>query len=71
MTQEFKDWYAGTEHARLSRRPVIEVTPENVDNVSRFQLEQYLERRGFAVYDDEETSDLREAVRLDLEERGL
>ena len=35
---------------------------------SRQQLQQYLERRGFAVYDDESTQVLREAVLLDLEE---
>lgn len=64
---DFRRDYARTEHARLSSRKRIEITPENVHNVSRWQLEQYLEARGFAVFDDERTSDLREAVSLDLE----
>ena len=63
---EFREWYAGTHHARLSERPEIEITQGNVHNVSRWQLERYLERRGFAVFDEESTSKLREAVRLDL-----
>lgn len=37
----------------------------------RYELQQYLENRGFAVYDDEPTDDLREAVRMDMEEEGM
>jgi hypothetical protein len=34
----------------------------------RADLQQYLEARGFAVYDSEDTETLREAVRQDLAE---
>lgn len=37
---------------------------------SRRELEDYLEDRGFAVYDDEPTQDLREAVEEDLRTEG-
>jgi len=62
--QEFREWYAGTEHARLSRRPA----DGRVENWSRWELQRYLEERGLAVYDHEDTEDLREAARLDMEE---
>lgn len=35
--------------------------------LSRADLQAYLEKRGFSVYDWEDTETLREAVRLDLE----
>ena len=70
MLDEFREWYADTAHADLSRRKVIGITLDNVNNISRWQLEQYLEGRGFAVHDDEITSELREAVRLDLDDRA-
>ena len=34
--------------------------------MSRAEIEEYLESRGFAVYDDESTKELREAVRLQM-----
>lgn len=41
----------------------------NVFTATRAELQEYLERRGFAVYEHEDTDDLREATRLDMEER--
>jgi len=37
---------------------------------SRQEMQEYLEGRGFAVYDDEPEEDLKEAIRLDMEEEG-
>lgn len=66
MKTEFQKWYATTQHARLSRRPAR----GSLANWSRWELQDYLERRGFAVYDNENTEDLREAARLDMQEEG-
>lgn len=62
---DFRLDYAKSEHARLSRRPCR----GSLENWSRWELQQYLEERGFAVYDHEDTEDLREAARLDMEGR--
>jgi hypothetical protein len=43
--------------------------PENINSRTRQQLQEYLECRGFAVYDHEDTEVLREAVQLDMEEQ--
>jgi hypothetical protein len=67
---DFKEQYANSIHAQLSRRKRIRITLANVNNVSRWQLEQYLLGRGFAVYDDESTTMLRDAVKIDLAEQG-
>lgn len=40
---------------------------EDVENASRDELQEYLEGRGFAVYDSEHVEELREAVRLDID----
>ena len=47
------------------------VDPEriNVDMATRVQLQAYLENRGFTVHEHEATEELREAARLDMEER--
>lgn len=60
--EDFRRDYAKSEHARLSRRPA----DGRVENWSRWELQQYLEGRGFAVYDSEDIEDLREAARLDM-----
>lgn len=39
----------------------------NLNKWSRTTLQEYLEDRGFAVYDTEDTEKLREAVRLNME----
>lgn len=38
----------------------------DVNRMDRSELQSYLEGRGFAVYDSEATTTLREAVRLDM-----
>ena len=38
----------------------------DVSGATRQELQEYLENRGFAVYEKEDTEDLREAVRLDI-----
>ena len=59
---------------RLVRVPVdgLDATDHDFSDAwarwSRAQIQAYLEGRGFAVYDDESTGDLREAARLDMEE---
>jgi len=57
-------WYANTHHAALSRRDPKKGT---LENWSRWELQQYLESEGFAVYDSEDTEDLRLAVKLHAE----
>ena len=42
--------------------------PKPINRMSRAEIQHELEARGFAVYDDEPTEDLRETLRLDREE---
>lgn len=60
--EDFRDWYPKTHHARLSKRP----HDGNMNNWSRWELQEYLEERGFAVYDHETDDELREAAKLDM-----
>jgi hypothetical protein len=48
------------------------VTSEEVGTATRAELQEYLEGRGFAVYESEHTEELREAAAQDIElvERG-
>jgi len=39
----------------------------NAQDMTRAQLQEYLEGEGFAVYDDESTEKLREAARLNID----
>lgn len=39
---------------------------ETLTDWSRRELQEYLEGEGFAVYDHEDTEDLREAARLNM-----
>ena len=41
----------------------------NIPTATRAELQAYLEHRGFAVYETEDTEDLREAAQLDMETR--
>lgn len=41
----------------------------DVRRATRAELQAYLEARGFAVYEHEDTEDLRQAALLDIEER--
>ena len=43
------------------------MTSEQVETATRAELQEYLEARGFAVYESESTEDLREAARQDIE----
>lgn len=48
------------------------VDRRDIETMGRSELERYLERRGFAVYDDESTTELRECALCDYdaERRG-
>ena len=41
---------------------------QDINQASRQELQEYLEGRGFAVYDHEDVETLREAARLDIDE---
>ena len=45
----------------------IEVTRDQIEKMTRGDLKRHLEFRGFAVYDDEETADLRECALSDFD----
>jgi hypothetical protein len=45
---------------------MIAVTREHVERMSRGELESYLELRGYAVFDDESTHELRECALEDF-----
>jgi len=42
------------------------MTSKEVRTATRAELQEYLENRGFGVYEDEETEDLRTAAQLDI-----
>ena len=44
----------------------IAVTREHVERMTRSELQAHLEQRGYAVYDDEPTHDLRECALEDF-----
>jgi hypothetical protein len=45
---------------------MIAVTREHVERMTRYELQTHLEQRGFAVYDDESTAELRECALEDF-----
>jgi hypothetical protein len=49
------------------RGDFISVTSKDIETMTRMELINYLELRGFACYDDESTSELRETAFFDVE----
>ena len=49
------------------RGTFIAISVKTVEEMQRSQLIEYLEARGYACYDDESTSDLRETAFSDLD----
>ena len=49
------------------RGDFVLVSPGDIETMTRLQLINYLESRGFACYDDEPTSELRETAFFDVE----
>ena len=47
------------------------MTREFIDRMSRAELEEWLEFRGFAVYDDESTSLLRDVALDDFDNEAM
>jgi len=47
------------------------MTREYIDRMSRAELEEWLEFRGFAVYDDESTSLLRDVALDDFDSEAM
>ena len=45
----------------------VSVTTRDIEHMTRRQLVEYLESRGYACYDDESTQDLRECAFQDVE----
>jgi hypothetical protein len=50
--------------------PVEDIEALRVFTMTRAELVEYLEGRGFAVYENEPTEELREAARLDMMEES-
>ena len=44
----------------------IQITSASIKKMGRDELVRHLERRGFAVYDDESTAELREVALIDF-----